>query len=260
MFLLIFITAQVRAQAQTNVIMAVFAHPDDEIGVSPILHKLSTEGHQVYLVYATDGRKGITPFSGLKTEEEVAQVRKEEAKCVCNELSIQPPIMLDFADGSLYEMQVQQKLKQSLTEQLQKLKPNIVLTWGPDGGYGHSDPRMVSNILSDTYLTDTLNQYKNLYFTGFPSQRINRSDFQTFGAKWLMANFSFINPKYLNHEIPYSQKDFNVAAKAYHCYKSQYTPETMNEILSIIQEAGDLKAYFWTPFLSDNLLQTITKQ
>lgn len=39
--------------------MAVFAHPDDEIDVSPLLAKLASEGHQVYLIIATNGNMGF---------------------------------------------------------------------------------------------------------------------------------------------------------------------------------------------------------
>src|SRR5687768_12416335 len=48
----------VRAQQSGRSVVAVFAHPDDERIVGPLLARYAREGHRVYLVIATDGRKG----------------------------------------------------------------------------------------------------------------------------------------------------------------------------------------------------------
>jgi LmbE family N-acetylglucosaminyl deacetylase len=44
-------------------ILAVFAHPDDETTVSPLLAKYAAAGHPVRLVTITSGQKGTGPFS-----------------------------------------------------------------------------------------------------------------------------------------------------------------------------------------------------
>jgi len=38
------------------------------------------------------------------------------------------------------------RLTQRIAEELQRLRPHVILTWGPEGGMGHPDHRMVSNI------------------------------------------------------------------------------------------------------------------
>jgi hypothetical protein len=48
-----------------KVILAIFAHPDDEEWVAPVLAKYAEEGVSVYLVVATDGRFGVTPHAKI---------------------------------------------------------------------------------------------------------------------------------------------------------------------------------------------------
>lgn len=45
--------------------MAVFAHSDDELIVSPILSKYAKSGVNIYLVIATDGSKGLSVRQGF---------------------------------------------------------------------------------------------------------------------------------------------------------------------------------------------------
>jgi LmbE family N-acetylglucosaminyl deacetylase len=54
------------AQAQAGKpIVAVFAHPDDERVIGPLLSRLAREGRETHLVIATDGAKGIRDFARI---------------------------------------------------------------------------------------------------------------------------------------------------------------------------------------------------
>ena len=73
------------AQAQPDsydgkVVMAVFAHPDDEGTVGPVLTKYARQGAEVILVIATDGRLGTNDFSGLTAGDGLAAIRRDEMK------------------------------------------------------------------------------------------------------------------------------------------------------------------------------------
>ena len=69
-------------------IMAVFAHPDDESTVGPVLAKYVREGATVHLVIATDGRLGVNDFSGLEAGDGLAAIRREEMKCAATALGV----------------------------------------------------------------------------------------------------------------------------------------------------------------------------
>ena len=73
---------------QGKTLLAVFANPDDESTVAPILAKYVREGVKVYVVICTDGRYGINDFSGLKAGEGLVAIRKEEMKCSAEKLGV----------------------------------------------------------------------------------------------------------------------------------------------------------------------------
>src|SRR5215208_7452034 len=65
-------------------LVAIFAHPDDESIVSPALARYAREGTKVYVVVATDGRKGVSPHAKIPGGDSLATVRAGEARCSAN--------------------------------------------------------------------------------------------------------------------------------------------------------------------------------
>ena len=133
-------------------ILAIFAHPDDEVTIGPVLARAAREGAAVQIIYATSGDRG-TAFSGLDAGDELARLREGEAQCAANALGIGEPIFLRECDATLgiraHEpdspaLRFLDGVRQLLAER----KPDIVITWGPDGGYGHADHRMVSALVT----------------------------------------------------------------------------------------------------------------
>src|SRR5258708_20541368 len=86
---------------QPKTILAVFAHPDDEIFVGPLLAHYARRGARIHLVIVTDGEKGGSPRAGVPAGPELARVRAAEARCSCQELGIEAPELLGFKDGEL---------------------------------------------------------------------------------------------------------------------------------------------------------------
>src|SRR5438132_3648183 len=74
-------------------ILAIFAHPDDEILVSPLLAKYARQGVHVYLAIATSGEQGVMPHAHIPAGDSLRNVRSEEARCAARELHINPPIL-----------------------------------------------------------------------------------------------------------------------------------------------------------------------
>src|SRR5688572_10473438 len=78
------------ASGRTPVLLAVFAHPDDEASVAPVLAKYASEGVRVYLAVATDGRLGVSPHAGFAAGDELAAARMQEMQCAAEKLGLQP--------------------------------------------------------------------------------------------------------------------------------------------------------------------------
>lgn len=84
--------AMAGAQQRPRVLLAVFAHPDDETFVGPVLARYAREGVKVYLAIATKGEKGTSKRAGIPAGDPLAATRRAEATCACQQLGIEPPI------------------------------------------------------------------------------------------------------------------------------------------------------------------------
>jgi LmbE family N-acetylglucosaminyl deacetylase len=130
-------------------LVVFMAHADDESPVAPILSRYAREGVQVHLIIATDGAQGGT-YTTIPRGPELARVRADEARCATDALGIHPPILLGFPDGHLGTFTEDRDRLFQLTAraqaELERLRPDVLITWGPDGGAGHPDHRLVSSI------------------------------------------------------------------------------------------------------------------
>jgi LmbE family N-acetylglucosaminyl deacetylase len=123
----------------SRVLMAVFAHPDDEaFGVGGTLTRCAAEGCDVYLVTATRGEAGEVSEPDLATKANLPLVREHELKCACQIYAIHPPIFLDYVDGQLPIVHQGQAVGK-LVRLVREFRPQVVVTFGPDGIYGHYD-------------------------------------------------------------------------------------------------------------------------
>ena len=108
-------------------LVAVFAHPDDESFVSPVLARYAREGVRVYLVIATDGSQGVASHAGIPAGDSLAAIRVREARCSARELGLQEPIMLGLPDAGLAA------LRPWPGEPLDRLHTGSRRCWGSSG-------------------------------------------------------------------------------------------------------------------------------
>ena len=135
-FLLLLLLSCAAAAQKGKILLAVFAHPDDEQTIGPVLAKYASEGAQVYLMIATDGRYGVAPHAHIPAGDTLAAVRKKEAKCAAEKLGINTPIFigmpdqLDMANGYTAIYASMDSIKSAVTNAFIKLQPDVVVTWG----------------------------------------------------------------------------------------------------------------------------------
>jgi N-acetyl-1-D-myo-inositol-2-amino-2-deoxy-alpha-D-glucopyranoside deacetylase len=123
----------------SRTLMIIFAHPDDEaFGTGGIMARYAADGHDVYLVTATRGEAGEISEPGLATQANLPLIRERELNCACQIYAIHPPIFLDYVDGQLPIVHQGQAVGK-LVRIIRELCPDVVVTFGPDGIYGHYD-------------------------------------------------------------------------------------------------------------------------
>ncbi len=120
-------------------LLAVFAHPDDEaFGCGGTLTKYAAEGVKVHLVTATRGEAGGIAVPGLASLANLPDVRERELRCACQAYGIGPPHLLDYVDGHLTVMHQGQAVGK-LVRLIRDIRPQVMITFGLDGIYGHYD-------------------------------------------------------------------------------------------------------------------------
>lgn len=120
-------------------LLAVFAHPDDEtFRCGGTLALLAQRGVRVQVLTATRGEAGSCGEPPLCTPAELPVVRERELRCACTALGIEPPRLLDGCDGQLAAADPERSVKQIL-DVVGDVRPQVLLTFGPDGLSGHPD-------------------------------------------------------------------------------------------------------------------------
>jgi LmbE family N-acetylglucosaminyl deacetylase len=132
-------------------ILAIFAHPDDEaFGTGGCLSKYAALGHPVYLVCATRGEVGEISDPSLATPETLGQVREAELRCSAETMGAKEVIFLDYRDSGMAGTAENQdrrafinappeEVVHKLVGIIRRIQPEVVLTFEPNGGYGHPD-------------------------------------------------------------------------------------------------------------------------
>src|SRR5687768_9035862 len=137
------------AQGSPRTIMAVFAHPDDERIVGPLLARFAREGHRVHWVIATDGSKGVRDYAGIPAGPALAAARAEESRCAATRMGIPAPTMLGLEDGGLASFDALGRLRREVARIVEEVRPQAILTIGPEGGTGHPDHRLLGNVATE---------------------------------------------------------------------------------------------------------------
>jgi LmbE family N-acetylglucosaminyl deacetylase len=126
-------------------LMCVLAHPDDEsLGAGGTLAKYGNEGVETFLVTATRGERGR--FGDEKDPpgpEVVGAVREKELRAAARELGVKEVHFLDYRDKELDQADPVEAIAKIVVH-LCRVRPHVVITFAPDGGYGHPDHIAIS--------------------------------------------------------------------------------------------------------------------
>jgi LmbE family N-acetylglucosaminyl deacetylase len=126
-------------------LMAVLAHPDDEsLGFGGTLARYSAEEVETYLVTATRGERGRFFSADRKTEPaEVGRVREAELRAAAAVLGVREVFILGYPDGAVDQIDATTAIA-AIVRHIRRVRPHVVVTFGPDGAYGHPDHIAIS--------------------------------------------------------------------------------------------------------------------
>ena len=228
------------AAPRTLVVLA--AHADDETPVSPILARYARDGVQVYLIIATDGGAGAGQQGHMPRPEttvpgaDLVRQRAEEARCATQALGIQPPILLGFPDGKLGDYVGDRTLiyraTQRIAEELARLRPDAVITWGPDGGTGHPDHRIVSAIATQLQRTGAPGVPERLFYMNLPVEGMRAMNPPRPEPPLVVPQARFFTVR-----VPFAPEDLDATKRSAACHRSQLTAEARERVGSAMAGA-----------------------
>ena len=230
-----------KTQATAPVLLAVFAHPDDESTVSMVLAKYAAAGARVYLATATDGRLGVAAHAGIPAGDELAAARVKELHCTTEKLGINPPItfglydQLKMGEGLPVHGEQIRTLRDRVTKLFDEIKPDAVITWGPSGWTGHPDHRLVSSIVTEVFQTKKWEHPAQLYYPAIPTQRVPPNN---------PIPLASVDESFLSVRVPVSPQDYEKSKAGWLCHQSQYTPEQIEQLYQSLVAAQGGIAYF----------------
>jgi LmbE family N-acetylglucosaminyl deacetylase len=128
-------------------LMCVLAHPDDEsLGTGGTLAKYAEDGVATYLVTATRGERGrFFEHAESPGPEIVGRTREAELRAAAKELGIRDVSLLDYQDGSVDRADASEAID-TISAHLQRVRPHVVISFSPDGAYGHPDHIAISQL------------------------------------------------------------------------------------------------------------------
>lgn len=143
---------------------AIFAHPDDEtFCVGATIAKYADAGITTDLFCATDGDAGKNSGVPVSSREQLATLRRDEARSAASILGIASIEFAGYGDGALEQLDPA-VLTSSIVAFIRRQKPTIVLTFGPEGApTGHRDHRAISRAATAAFFLAELR-------TAFPEQ------------------------------------------------------------------------------------------
>lgn len=227
-------------------ILLIYAHPDDEsFGCGGTIAKYVDQGAEIVLVCATRGEAGKCGEPPVCTSEELPKVREKELLAAAQVLGISKVIFLDYLDAQLFKVN-EEEVVGRLIDIINEEKPEVVITFGPDGVSGHKDHIAVSSWATKAFFEADYRPSKLYYNTVSPK----------FMAIIKNGDLDAITP--LTTKIDVSDYIEN-KIKAIQCHRSQNM--SLGKILSIPEEQrkrflskeGFHRAY--PPLEQDNIIE-----
>jgi LmbE family N-acetylglucosaminyl deacetylase len=135
----------------TKTILAVLAHPDDEsFGLGGTLALYASRGYDTYLVCATRGEVGTVDEEYLNGYKDIAELRTDELMRAAEHLGLKGVFLLGYRDSGMPgtednkhpDAQVSHPIEEvagRVVKHIRELKPDVVITFDPIGGYKHPD-------------------------------------------------------------------------------------------------------------------------
>src|SRR5437867_3722689 len=160
-----------------NSLLLCFAHPDDEsFFAAGTICQYRAAGFDVVLCCGTRGERGTPGNPALCTIEDLAVTREQELRDACSILGVTALEILPYQDQQLSQAPPAD-IRLSLVRLIRRYRPEVVITFDPNGGNGHPDHIAISRFASDAVVAAADERYM-----------------RDTGAPWTVARMAWVCP------------------------------------------------------------------
>jgi len=154
-------------------LMCVLAHPDDEsLGTGGTLAKYAAEGVETYLITATRGERGrFRDDEERPSADVVGETREAELRTAAKELGLREVVLLGYPDGALDTVDPA-VAQEAIAGHVRRVRPHVVITFGPEGAYGHPDHIAISQLTTAAIVRAVDREFavSKLYYIAWSAQ------------------------------------------------------------------------------------------
>lgn len=131
-------------------VLGIWAHPDDEAYLSAgLMARVTDAGRSVTVLTATRGEKGTADPADYDQPHFAGQ-REGELRASLAELGVRELLLLGYGDGEC-DLVPDEEAIGTIAAVMRVARPDVVLTFGPDGITGHPDHRAVSRWTTEAW-------------------------------------------------------------------------------------------------------------
>lgn len=160
------------------------AHPDDEtFYAAGTIARCAAAGVRIVVVCATRGERGSRGQPELCTIEELPAVRERELHAAASILGIEHVHLLDYEDQLLVQAKPAE-IRHKLVSLYRQYRPNVLVTFDPNGGSGHSDHVAMSRFSMDAALAAADPRFE----TEYPAAAITRVVWTPPSQPWALGS------------------------------------------------------------------------
>ncbi len=151
-----------KTAAKKHTLLIVLTHADDFISIAPLIPKYAAEGHAVYYLALTGTIDSTTMVPG--------GIMYSQMQCAASALGFREATA--FVDPNNQERQMRSVAwnARHIIASIDSIKPDVVMTWGPDGLTGNMRHTLVSNVVTRVFQQQSLLKHKprKLYYITYP--------------------------------------------------------------------------------------------
>jgi mycothiol S-conjugate amidase len=196
---------RLRATPAARRLLIAYAHPDDEsFGSGGTIARYSAAGVAVHYACATRGECGTVPPESLAGYPDIAALRTEELLCAARALGLAAVHFLGHRDSGMPGAPDNrhpdalvgappERVTGQLVALIRALRPQVVLTFGPYGGYGHPDHIAVHRAATVAFAAaGDPARYPEQVAAGLPPWRPDKLYYPTFSTAMLRTSIGLL--------------------------------------------------------------------